>query len=100
MVNATPLVFMNQKLNPRYDPDNTTRKQNYFSLCELRAAANLHFNTTCTLRKLAEGGYHKVLLYFYKDNILTQVYEIFEENGASLGITHVAVPTFLKDKLE
>ncbi len=33
-----------------------------FSLDELRAVVNSHFGAVCSLKKLGEGGYHKVRL--------------------------------------
>ncbi|KIK00510.1 hypothetical protein K443DRAFT_665055 [Laccaria amethystina LaAM-08-1] len=58
-----------------------------FSLCELRSVVNSHFNAICTIEKLAAGGYHKV-------------YDIFKDDGTSIGIVRVAAPAFPKDKLE
>ncbi|KAF9224654.1 hypothetical protein BS17DRAFT_703073 [Gyrodon lividus] len=58
-----------------------------FSLPQLGVAVDSHFGTVCELRKIAEGGYHKV-------------YEVLQENGTSLGVARVAAPAFPKDKLE
>lgn len=58
-----------------------------FSLHELKSVVNSHFNTTCNLEKLAEGGYHKV-------------YEIMCMDGLSLGVIRVAAPAFPKYKVE
>ncbi|KAI6146761.1 hypothetical protein BKA82DRAFT_4155572 [Pisolithus tinctorius] len=41
----------------------------------------------CNLKKLAEGGYHKV-------------YDVHQEDGTSLGVVRVAAPAFPKNKLE
>ncbi|KAF8127591.1 phosphotransferase enzyme family-domain-containing protein [Boletus edulis] len=58
-----------------------------FSLHQLRATVNSHFCVACQLRKLAEGGYHKV-------------YEVIGEDATVLGIVRVASPAFPRDKLE
>jgi hypothetical protein len=75
-----------------------------FSLCELRSVVNSHFNAICTIEKLAAGGYHKVYTLpcpFVVSNIHGfQVYDIFKDDGTSIGIVRVAAPAFPKDKLE
>lgn len=58
-----------------------------FSLYQLGVAVNSHFGKACNLKKLAEGGYHKV-------------YDVHQEDGTSLGVVRVAAPAFPKDKLE
>ena len=40
------------------DPDN-------FSLPQLRLAVSAHFRAQCELKKLAEGGYHKVVTFLH-----------------------------------
>ncbi len=85
--------------NGRGDPDT-------FSLDELRAVVNSHFGTVCTLEKLGEGGYHKVLLGIslflsYPGQLFClQVYDIVQDDGTSLGVARVAAPAFPKDKIE
>ncbi|KAI6020795.1 kinase-like domain-containing protein, partial [Pisolithus microcarpus] len=58
-----------------------------FSLYQLGVAVDTHFGEACHLKKLAEGGYHKV-------------YEALQKDGAVLGVVRVAAPAFPKDKLE
>ncbi|KAI6102360.1 kinase-like domain-containing protein [Pisolithus croceorrhizus] len=58
-----------------------------FSLYQLGVAIDSHFGEACHLKKLAEGGYHKV-------------YEVLQKDGTVLGVVRVAAPAFPKDKLE
>ncbi|KAF8551387.1 hypothetical protein OG21DRAFT_1524492 [Imleria badia] len=44
-----------------------------FSLHQLGVAISSHFGTTCELKRLAEGGYHKV-------------YDVLQEDGTSPGV--------------
>ncbi|KAG8220230.1 hypothetical protein J3R82DRAFT_1269 [Butyriboletus roseoflavus] len=63
-----------------------------FSLHRLGVTVCAHFGTACELKRLGEGGYHKV------DIRCMKFYRKMEHRFK--GVVRVAAPAFPKDKLE
>ena len=82
-----------------------------FNLTKLNAIVNAHFKRKCVMRKMDEGGYHKVTsLSMLKDYSMmglvlhAQAYEAFESDDGQLGrsldaVIRVASPAFPGDKM-